>query len=383
MAFGKKNRVSLNPLDYNIMLLGSPKVGKTTLAYEVCEKLVGEDGYMLVEIGEERGADAIEGAMYINTPSWHGEYDELTNSVGLLDLCDDIIENKTTEYPNLKVLVFDTFDNEIKIAEAEAIRLWNRKCKTDGHSEKCTDSINAIYGGYGRGEKKAMELMNELRARLNSVGVKVFTIGHIKNKDINDVVTGDSYQILTSDSQSNYFNDIKKSLHFLALAYVDRNIVKEKTGKKNNKGDDIIVGRVTAESRKIKFRDDGFAVDSGSRFADIVDEVPMDSDAFIKAMTDAIEIESKKSGRSLADTKKEQEKLEKKKQERVVEAEKTAKAEHELADIIDEIMNFFQDNRANIDTVKPIMTKIKNMGYDKPQSIDNLDDAKEILALCI
>lgn len=383
MAFGKKNKVSLNPLDYNIMLLGSPKVGKTTLAYEVCEKLVGDEGYMLVEIGEEHGADAIEGAMYINTPTWRGEYDELTNSVGLLDLCDDIIENKTTEYPNLKVLVFDTYDNEIKIAEQEVIRLWNRKCKTEGHSEKCADSINAVFGGYGRGEKKAMELMDDLRARLNNVGVKVLTIGHIKNKDINDVVTGESYQILTSDSQSNYFNNIKKSLHFLALAYVDRDIIKEKSGKKNNKGEDIMVGKITSEARKIKFRDDGYAVDSGSRFADIVDEIPMNSDAFIEALTNAIESESKKSGRSLSETKKEQAKIAQKKEERVVIAEQNAKSEKEIADIVDEIITFIQNNKSDMDKLKDISSKIKAMGYANPSAINNLEDAKKILSFCV
>lgn len=382
MAFGRKNKVSLNPLDYNIMLLGSPKVGKTTLAYEVCEKLVGEDGYMLVEIGEERGADAIEGAMYINTPSWRGEYDELTNSIGLLDLCDDIIENKSTEYSDLKVLVFDTFDNLIKIAEAETIRLWNKKCRESSKTENITDSINACYGGYGRGEKKAMEIMNELRTRLNNVGVRVFTIGHIKNKDLNDVVTGDTYQILTSDSQSNYFNDLKKSLHFLALAYVDRNIIQEKTGKKDTKGKDITIGHITEEARKIKFRDDGYAVDSGSRFADIVDEIPMDSDAFIKALTDAIESESKKSGRSLEDTKKEQSQIAKKKEERVLEVEKEAKVERKLDDTITEIVDFFNNNRSDVDKLKKILGEVKALGYDKPQSIDKLEDANKILELC-
>ena len=41
--FGKKNHVSLNPLDLNICLLGLPKIGKTTLMKEVAEELVGEE----------------------------------------------------------------------------------------------------------------------------------------------------------------------------------------------------------------------------------------------------------------------------------------------------------------------------------------------------
>ena len=38
MAFGKRNHVSLNPLNYNICLLGESKIGKTTVIKEFCEK---------------------------------------------------------------------------------------------------------------------------------------------------------------------------------------------------------------------------------------------------------------------------------------------------------------------------------------------------------
>lgn len=43
-----------------------------------------------------------------------------------------------------------------------------------------------------------------------------------------------------------------------------------------------------AENRVISFRDNNYSVDSKSRFADIVDKIPFDVDAFIKAMQDAI-----------------------------------------------------------------------------------------------
>ena len=113
MAFGKKNHVSIDPLSYNICLLGESKVGKTTLLKEVCEKLAGEDGYLFLECGAERGADSIEGINHINCPEWSMDYDEFTNSAGFIDVCDDIVANKTTEYPNLKVVIWDTYDFQI------------------------------------------------------------------------------------------------------------------------------------------------------------------------------------------------------------------------------------------------------------------------------
>lgn len=369
MKYGKKNRVSLNPLDYNICLLGEGKIGKTTLSYEVCEKLVGEDGYLFAEMKGERGADAIEGINYINCPDWNGEFDELNNTIGFATLCNDIIENKTSDYADLKVIVVDTYDYFIEIAEEEAIRLYNKVCREKGDTDKITQSINAAWGGYGKGEKKAMSLMFDMCDRLAEVGVHVWMIGHVKTKDVTDVMTGNSYSVLTSDQQQNYFKALQKRLHFLGLAYVDRTINKDK--------------KITAENRRIRFRDDNYSIDSGSRFADIIDDIPMDADEFIRALTNAIEAESKKSGKSLSETKKEQDDIAQKKATRVAEVESKARAEHELADVLDKIVDYFQEHRTQVDVVKPIMTAIKEMGYDKPQSISKIEDAREILALCI
>ena len=57
---------------------------------------------MFLELGQERGADAIEGINHVNCPEWNMEFDELTNSAGFADVCEDIIENKSTEYAALK-----------------------------------------------------------------------------------------------------------------------------------------------------------------------------------------------------------------------------------------------------------------------------------------
>lgn len=378
--FGKKNHVNLDILSYNTLLLGESKCGKTTLIKEVCEKLSGDDGYLFLEIGSERGADAIENISYINCPAWEEDYDEFANSAGFIDVCEDIIDNKTTDYPNLKVVVWDTYDQLIALAEEESIRLWNQECRATGHPDKCTKSINSAWGGFGKGEKKAIALMIDTMTRLRQVGVATIIIGHVKVKDINDVVTGETYQILTSDQQQNYFNAIKKNLHFMGLAYIDRTIVKEKTGKKNivTKKDEV-KGKVKEETRRIKFRDDSYAVDSGSRFADIVPEIEMTADAFINALTDAIKSEQQKSGQSFADAKKKQEKLARESEKRVAEAEKARKAKGELNVVISKIVNFFVENKSTPEIVKPILDSIRELGYDNPKEINNIDDANKIL----
>ena len=375
--YGQKNHVKLDPLAYNICLLGESKVGKTTLIKEVCEKLAGSDGYMFLECGQERGADAIEGISYINCPEWQMDYDELTNSAGFEDVCDDIIDNKTTDYADLKVVIIDTYDQLINLAEDESKRLWNRD-----NPDKRTNSINAAWGGFGKGEKKAIELMFNKIAELRSVGVSTIIIGHIKTKDISDPVSGETYQILTSDQQQNYFNALKKNLHFLGLAYIDRQIIKEKTGKKNivtNKEEQV--NKVKGESRKIKFRDDNFCVDSGSRFAEIVDEIDLDADQFITALTDAIKAEQSKSGKTLEQSKAEQEAEEAERLKEIAKAEQDKKENKKLEDVVAKITDYIKANKANMDKIKPIIAKAKELGYENPTMIDKIDDAKEVLAL--
>ena len=381
MKYGKKNQVSLNPLNYNIALIGESKIGKTTIIHEVCRKLVGEDGYLFCEMGAERGADAIQGIPYINCTTWSDEYDELENTIGIATLVEDIVDNKSTDWADLKTVVIDTYDFFIDLAEAESIRLYNKQCRERGKLDDIAGSINAAWGGYTRGEKKAMELMFNLTDDLAKVGVHTIFIGHTKQKENSDIVSGNNYSILTCDMQNNYFNALKKKLHFLAVAYFDREFVASGKKKKvNNK--DVDIKKISSESRRIKFRSDDFSVDSGTRFAEIIDEIPFDADEFIKALTDAIEIEFNKSGQTITEAKKEQSKIEKAKEKKAIEAEKKAKSERELEDTIEAIVDFFQNNKSNLDVIKPILKEIKSLGYDKPQSISDLDDAKKVLSLC-
>ena len=366
--FGKKNHVKVDPFNYSLMMLGEPKIGKTTLLYEVAEKLLGEDGYIFAELYREKGADAIEGIVAENIPTW----DEWVEFV------DDIVDNKTTDYPDLRVVFADTYDQYILMAEEESLRLWNKK-----NPDKRADSLNQSWNGFGGGSKKAIELMFEQVDRLESVGVKVWWVGHVKTKEVKNIYNDETYQVLTSDQQQNYFNALKKNLHFLCLAYFDRELQKEKTGKKNivTKKEEVKT-TIKDETRKIKFRDDSFVVDSGSRFSDIVPEIDLDADAFITAITDAIKAEINKNGVSVEDRKKENAKEDAEKLKRIEEAEKAARVEKELSNAKTKIIEFFTENKANVSVIKPVLELCRENGFSNPNEIDNLDVAKKVLAAC-
>ena len=358
--FGKKNKVSLNPLDANICLLGLPKIGKTTIMKEVAEKLVGEDGYLFLEMYRENGAKYIEDIVYEDVPEWDN----------FVEIIDDIVDNRTTDYKDLKVVFLDTLDNAIQLAEQESIRLWNKE-----NPQKRTSAINAAWGGYMKGQDKAMELLQEQLFRLRSVGVAFSVIGHVRQTTITDPITNESYQQITSDVSQRYFNQLKKNIDLVGIAYIDREIVKNKTNGKE-------VLTVKSETRKIKFRDDNYTVDSGSRMSQIVNEIDFDADEFIKAMVDALEAEVKKGGKSVEDRKKENEKEEKANMKRIAEAEAKAKAEKNLDEVKSEIIEFFSANKTNLDVIKPVLELLRENGFNNPNEINDISIAKKVLAAC-
>ena len=182
------------------------------------------------------------------------------------------------------------------------------------------------------------------------------------------------------------FSAIKTKLHFLGVASIDREIVQEKTGKTKKEGKkdvDIMKGVITSESRKITFRDDSYSIDSKSRFADIVPEIEFNCDALIKALTDAIKAEASKGNKSIAELKKEQDEAEARRAEKIAEAEAETKKQKELDEITEKIKEFCIANKGETAKLKPLAVAAKEMGYNSPIKVTNIEDAKKILELTV
>lgn len=276
--FGKKSTVSNNIWNYNIGILGESGVGKTTLMYNVCNKLVGDDGYILLNIGKEDGVKCIDGIVYEDVPNYKA-WNEITK---------DIIENKKTDYPNLKIIVIDTLDQLFEIAEPEVIRKWNNDNATKKDFTPAK-TLNQACGGFGRGEDAVIDLLLNRIWELKKVGIAFFYTGHTKRREVEDAITGQTYSSLTTNMMQRYFTAVKTKTDVLGIACIDREIIKEKTGKKNiiTKQEETR-NKISSESRVIKFRDDNYSVDSKSRFAGIIEQIPLDADEFINAIKNAI-----------------------------------------------------------------------------------------------
>lgn len=284
MAYGKRSKISDNLYDYSLMICGESGIGKTTVISEVCEKEFGEDGYLLLNTGDEEGVSAIDDVTYEDVP----------NFKKFVEICNDIIKNKKTEYPNLKVMIIDTLDQLIDLTQKKAIENWNRENMKNKNFKKAK-TLNGVEGGFGAGYDVVFNMIYDQVRALRKVGVRVWYTCHSKTKDIVDPVTSASYTTLTSNLAQRYFNDFKTKVHIVGVACLDRSIEAEGTGRKDIiTKKEITVNKIKDEKRKIVFRDDSYSVDSKSRFSGIVDEIPLDSDELIKALKDAIQNSKKK-----------------------------------------------------------------------------------------
>ena len=344
--FGKKNEITLDIMGkYNLGLIGLSGVGKTTLVKEICEKLGGEDSYIICQIGREDGADAISGIIYEEVPDWE-TFEELM---------EDIIENKDTDYKDLKVLGYDTLDELVRLAEEETLRVWNQKQDSE-KKPKYAETINSCFGGFGKGEKHAIQIIQEKLWDLKRIGVSMFLIGHTKTKTLTDPVTGQEYDMLTTNMQNNYFNAFVTKLHILGVASINRDIEKVETGKKNiMTNQKEIKGQITESRRVVTFRDDNFSIDSKSRFSEITPQIPLDADAFIKALTDAIKAEASKDGskKSIEERAVDQAKVEEARVAKELAKNDNTKLESELEEIIDRIGAYY----SKFKKTKPINLK--------------------------
>ena len=297
MALGKRNVISDRVEDYNFMIIGEGGIGKTTLFYELCDRLFGDAGYILLNIGFEDGVKALDGVIYENVLS----FKDLKRYAG------EIIKNKNTDYKDLKVIVIDTLDQLIPMAQEAALEEWNTKGMSKKGFEPAA-SIAGAWGGFGKGEARARQLIIDIENALKKAGVRVWYSGHTKTSDKVDALTGAGYTTLSSNLTQKDFDEFKNHVDLVGVCCIDRTIEAEGTGRVNIVNHkEITRNEVKSQRRLIKFRDDSYSVDSKSRFAHICSEIPLDTDSFIQAVKDAIEASKRKKPGTVTDVIAEQE----------------------------------------------------------------------------
>ena len=278
MAYGKKNVISTDLSRLILGLLGEPGIGKTTTIYKMAEKEFGEDGYLLLDVGSEWGSEYINGVVAEQTETFK-KFLEVTN---------DIIKNKDTEYPNLKVVILDTIDALFEIGEPYLVKLYNQEHLGEKNF-KPASTINAAEGGFMHGQDRLIEIVINQLVKLRKVGVGFWYTGHVKRRSNDDAFSGETYDMITTNMSQRYFAAIRNKSHAIGIAYIDRTLTQQEVGKENPiTKEKKTITRVVSESRKVKFRDDSYTADSKSRLENITEEVLLDENEIIQALKDAI-----------------------------------------------------------------------------------------------
>lgn len=282
--YGKKNTINMDLSRYIFGLLGESGIGKTSTMYKICEKLFGEDGYIVLDCGKEVGTNCINGVVA----------ERIETYKKFIEVTDDIIKNKNTDYPDLKVVIIDTLDQLFDVGEPYLVKLYNQEHMNEKNFVPAK-TINSAEGGFMHGQDRLIGMVLDRIFKLYDCGVGVWYTGHVKNRSSDDVFTGESYDQLTTSMSQRYFSSVKNKTHFLGIAYIDRSMEEEEYGEQNPITKKRKTrNKITSEVRKVKFRDDSYTADSKCRFAAIIDEVPLDADALIKAMQDAIKAEARR-----------------------------------------------------------------------------------------
>lgn len=352
----KTNEVKVDLASYRHYWRGVKKAGKTTLFYQLMMKLYGDPSYGLeLSVGNERGYKALDGMVYDEAPDWGT----------LMEIADDLIENK--EDNHFKFICFDTVDELVEIAKKEVVRLDYKK--TGERHE-----FNACLGGYARPREKVTELINNLMTRLEDSGYGIIWIGHTKYRTVNEK-NGDSYDMLTSNLSSDYDGIFANKADVVMMIDIEK---------------DIDGGFVQGTQRYMWFRGDGF-VDAGGRFSEIEQKVEFSVENYIKTVSDAIRAEIKS---HKADDKymAEKAKQEQKEREEFYQAnkEKLMNEDPEL-DEYEKNLQTCEDLKAEIkaaitaadaETRKRLQTELKSANLPiKYQQINDIDTLAKILSI--
>lgn len=276
--FGKKVKVSTDLSSYILGILSPSGWGKSTLMYKVCEKLFGETGYICADFGQEDGYAAIAGANVEKCENWKH----------FVDMVDDIVKNKETDYNDLKVVVWDTLDFAFDECEDYTVKVYNREHMGE-QNFRPAKSINGVEG-FGKGLDLVIANVRKQINRLASVGVGTWFCAHVKEREQVDLMTGNNFTQITCAMTNRYYASIKNIAHCIGVGYYARTMNAVEVGSENAVTHKKKTrNAMMEEERRIIFRDTAFLCDSKSRFPDIEPDIILDPDEYIRVVTEAVE----------------------------------------------------------------------------------------------
>lgn len=360
----KINKVKADLCSYPpYIFLAERKFGKTTFWYDLVREAWGDDSKgLLVSFGNEEGYHALDGIQVEVAKKWSAPYDPETDLRGFVQIVDDIVENNK-EY-GLKGICFDTLDTMVDVATVEVLRQHKIEKGT------VCKSLNDAFGGFQKGVTRLLDIIFEQEARLRDAGLAVFYLCHTKSKEKTDMKSGEKYEQITNNLQSNIYTKIADAAQMVMVGLMDR---------------DIVNGKIIDERRVVYLRQTS-EVDAGSRFKDegLPEKIELSPRAFLDAFESAVKASIKSSSKSLDEMKADEQAEATRKAEIAQKKEQEAKAreaEEALRDTyIEEITRKMVN--ANVEVKKAFKEKVIATGCANIKDTNMpIDVLKEILEL--
>ena len=246
----KVNEVSTSLSDMKVTIAGRPKVGKTSLFYEILKREGGLDTGLLMAF--EKGYSFLPDINVVDIETWQE----------FIEYVDDLVEDAE----GFKFLALDTVDIAGKLCQEYVLR--KQSIKDNKRYEALADMP---FG-------KAYELLeNEFSkqvGRLEQAGFGLFFITHDKDKQVEEK-NGMKYDKVLMSVGGRVGDYVKNSSDFIIFIDIEKEKVKDgKTSK-------------IEESRKMRFRGDG-TTEAGGRIQELPEVIDYDVDEFLSTIENAI-----------------------------------------------------------------------------------------------
>lgn len=321
---------------------------------------------LLISFKDEEGYLSLDRLQVETAKEWDAFEDEQTGERGFVQIVDDLVMNR--DKYGIEMIALDTFDKMVEVAVDEVFK-EHRRLK--GQFPK---SLNDALGGYGAGQRRVSEMMLTEVNRLRQAGYAVFVLAHTKIKEKIDPMTGEAYEQITNNLQSNFYNT------FANIAQMIVNIVVER---------EIQDGKQIGEKRMMHFRDNGL-VDAGTRFKDIPEKLPLSAENFMLAFESGVK-NSRYSGKPMSDKEFEQQKkkdiaerekiatINQQKEISIKQEQSEVKQKKELIDKI-QARGMSGLNEAQASAIKKIVTEKKITKITDAENV-TLQDLQEIVSI--
>ena len=261
MALGKKHEVSIKLEDYLHLIIGSKKIGKSSLVADIAEELYGGVNKLLIlSLKNEKAYEAINGAVYEEPQT----YQELMKH----------LKEFIAGGHEFRMLSIDTIDEFIEMVTEEVVRLHTIQYK------EVPKSFNSCFGGYGAPRKKAQELINDVLDLIKDTPYGYYFVGHNKVKTIKSKLDESEYNVISSNLSEDYFNAIAYKCPIICNIVSEANTNEFKMGDKSQ-------FTLNQKVRFMHFRDDAY-IEAGSRFSELPQKVEYGAKEYIQAVTEGI-----------------------------------------------------------------------------------------------